>query len=432
MEWNVKNALSRDVEREHLNKILKEIRAAMDSSSGSQLTEAEIRAIILEIINANAGNSGVTFSIALTGDVTGSGTVVNSNNVSITTTLAEDYVEEAPLDSNIYWRSGGAWAAVPGILRSLSLIEDEGLLAYTEEEGWVVREIEGTAGEIEVTDGDAIAGNPTIGLADTAVTPGTYGSATEAVVITVDQKGRLTAVTVEEIEGGGGGIETIVEGTGIEVDATDPENPIVGLDAATQASLALADSAIQAGDLGSAAYADTTDFATAAQGALADTALQPGEAEPPFTKGSIVAGTNVSITGTVTDRLVGAGNITISATNNYGISFTAGENIDAGDFVYVFSDGMVYKADNSSPDTAAVGFAPASITSAASGLILVNGLNAAMSSLTPGVTYALDLTGGVTTLDLLPTTPGTIIQVLGVGITVSSMMVDIQPAILRG
>lgn len=44
---------------------------------------------------------------------------------------------------------------------------------------------------------------------------------------------------------------------------------------ATAAQGSLADSAVQPGDLGTAAYADTGDFATTAQGALADTALQP-------------------------------------------------------------------------------------------------------------------------------------------------------------
>lgn len=45
---------------------------------------------------------------------------------------------------------------------------------------------------------------------------------------------------------------------------------------ATAAQGALADTAIQPADLGTAAYEDVGDFATAAQGALADTAVQPG------------------------------------------------------------------------------------------------------------------------------------------------------------
>lgn len=91
-------------------------------------------------------------------------------------------------------------------------------------------------------------------------------------------------------------VNTVAAGTGIDVDATDPANPEVSLDSATQASLALADSAIQAGDLGSMAYEDVGDYELA------------------FTKGDLIAGTGVSFTGSGTGRLVGAGSLTITAT----------------------------------------------------------------------------------------------------------------------
>lgn len=48
-------------------------------------------------------------------------------------------------------------------------------------------------------------------------------------------------------------------------------------DFATAAQGSLADSAVQPEDLGTAAYASTSDFATAAQGGKADTAVQPGD-----------------------------------------------------------------------------------------------------------------------------------------------------------
>ena len=49
-------------------------------------------------------------------------------------------------------------------------------------------------------------------------------------------------------------------------------------------------------------------------------------AEPAFAKGNLVAGTNVSLTGTLTNRLVGSGNVTINATASGMNSFTVGDD----------------------------------------------------------------------------------------------------------
>lgn len=189
MEWNVKNAVNRDVERQHLNKILKEISQAVKGISGATLTEAEVRAIVSGLLPTNTGSPSIRdFSITLTGDVTGSGTVTQLNDVSIATSLSEDFVEEAPIDSNAYWRYAGDWAPVPGVLRALSLIVGDGLLVYSEEDGWIIREIEGTDGNIVVTDGDGVAGNPTIDLA--LVPDG--GTAPNLLKIVRDGYGRVT------------------------------------------------------------------------------------------------------------------------------------------------------------------------------------------------------------------------------------------------
>lgn len=53
--------------------------------------------------------------------------------------------------------------------------------------------------------GGDLSANRTISLADTAVTPGTYGDATHVAQFTVDQKGRITAAANVAITGGGGG-----------------------------------------------------------------------------------------------------------------------------------------------------------------------------------------------------------------------------------
>ena len=71
---------------------------------------------------------------------------------------------------------------------------------------WVFRAIQGVAGQIQVTNGDGVGGDPTIGLVDTTVTPGTYGAALKTPTITVDAKGRITTVVDN------GSIETALAG----------------------------------------------------------------------------------------------------------------------------------------------------------------------------------------------------------------------------
>ena len=141
--------------------------------------------------------------------------------------------------------------------------------------------------------------------------------------------------------GGSTGVASVVAGTGIDVDATDPANPVVDLDAATIASLALADSATQPGDLAtvatSGAYADLAGapslgtaaaenvgyFATAAQGTLADSSVQPADSVTTLnmatdrllgrsTAGTgaveeITLGTNLTLTAGVLDAAGGGG-----------------------------------------------------------------------------------------------------------------------------
>ncbi len=49
-------------------------------------------------------------------------------------------------------------------------------------------------------------------------------------------------------DGAGTGVQSVSDGTGVDVDNTDPLNPIIDLDAATLVSLGLANSAAQSGD----------------------------------------------------------------------------------------------------------------------------------------------------------------------------------------
>ena len=66
-------------------------------------------------------------------------------------------------------------------------------------------EIGGTAGQITPLPAPLLDGNITLQLADTAVTPGTYGDGLNTPQLTVDSKGRVTGVINIQITGGGGG-----------------------------------------------------------------------------------------------------------------------------------------------------------------------------------------------------------------------------------
>lgn len=115
----------------------------------------------------------------------------------------------------------------------------------------------------------------------------------------------------------GGQVDSVVGGTGVDVDATDPVNPEVSLDAGTLVSLGLADTAVQPGDL--AAVAATGDYA--------DLINQPS-IPPQFNP---IAGDNVTITGTYP-------NITFASTSAGGVLPVVTGEISSGQPVFVIAE----------------------------------------------------------------------------------------------
>lgn len=210
MDWLVKNAQNRDVERQHLNKILQEIRNTLNELEArvarSTSEEQRIRDVVIKMVTTG-NQSGInvtynttskaidfavrTFTIQLTGAVTGTGTVTGLGNVSISTTLADSFegVEEAPLDGFSYWRNMGTWVTVPFPLETLQYLTPGGVLVLDEELNWYARTIEGTATEIDVADGDGVDGNPTVGLADLS---DSGVGVSPMLLFTRDSKGRIS------------------------------------------------------------------------------------------------------------------------------------------------------------------------------------------------------------------------------------------------
>lgn len=208
MDWLVKNAVNRDVERQHLNKILQDIKATVQAVT-KQLAELkaangqqDIQSIVGEMVSNNTERGlavsynpqrktldfiAKDFSISLAGDVTGIATVTSLSNVVIDTEIAEGLA--APNDGHAYWQHNGEWEAVLPSVEDLQYLEGSGIVVRSEggdDGGYKVITIEGTPDEIDVANGDGVLGNPTVSLADLAdIGGGTFK------LIVRDSKGRV-------------------------------------------------------------------------------------------------------------------------------------------------------------------------------------------------------------------------------------------------
>ena len=136
------------------------------------------------------------------------------------------------------------------------------------------------------------------------------------------------------------GIQSIVAGTNITVDNTDPQNPVIsasgGGASVTNTSDLVNDGSdgtsvyVEQDELGSAASANVGDFATAAQGALADSALQ-----------SVVAGTGVTIDNTDPQNpVINSSGSTAQTTGTFNVTAISGAT---GSFANVSGTGTWYR-----------------------------------------------------------------------------------------
>jgi hypothetical protein len=113
--------------------------------------------------------------------------------------------------------------------------------------------------------------------------------------------------------------------------------------------------------------------------------------------------------------------------------FTAGENLAAGDFVYINStDGKAYKADASNTARQADGYVLASIAAEATGRVYYEGANTGLTGLTVGTRYYLSATtaGGIVTTPTAYGSGGRISQYLGKAVSTTKLVFEAEDSIV--
>ncbi len=182
--WKVVNAVNRDVERQHLNRILEEIRQRIeerDTAGGGDASD--IQATVGKMVEGNT-ETGIAvtydaakrvldfvvsnFVIRLSGDVSGQGEVNGLSSVTIPVTIDPNKIGigEAPQDGQAYWRRDGSWQAVGTALDQLQYFDGGGFTVLAGGGEWHARIIQGTDTEIDVANGDVIDGDVTLSLAE--------------------------------------------------------------------------------------------------------------------------------------------------------------------------------------------------------------------------------------------------------------------------
>jgi hypothetical protein len=124
----------------------------------------------VKVVNNVVPEDKLVTKVTLLGEVTGTSVPVpGKNEVTINCTINADFVEEAPVDSYVYWRGGGTWQQVPYDLQAITEIAGSGIVVRNAEgPNWLLREIVGdtNAERIVVTNGNGLDDNPTIDLAE--------------------------------------------------------------------------------------------------------------------------------------------------------------------------------------------------------------------------------------------------------------------------
>lgn len=109
----------------------------------------------------------------------------------------------------------------------------------------------------------------------------------------------------------------------------------------------------------------------------------------------------------------------------------SGENLAAGDYVYIDSSGDVRKASGAAAGNAAIGFVEDSVTAPAAVDVYFDGTNSSLSALTVGDQYFLDDTTPGAITDTAPVGANKIIQSIGWAISATEIPTQFGPPLKR-
>ena len=178
-----------------------------------------------------------------------------------------------------------------------------GLVVQTGDDTFTKRTLTGTASQITVTNGDGVAGNPTISLAASGVTAGTYGSMDKLVSLTLTAGGQASAVS--EIVISTAYVESPFSGgnTKIGVSAqgsltTGKTNTAVGSSSQSSVTSAIANTAVGA----RTQLALTTGLGNTAVGAYSQIGVTTGDSNT-----AVGSSSQSSVTSAIANTAVGAG-----------------------------------------------------------------------------------------------------------------------------
>ena len=141
-------------------------------------------------------NTGVTSIVAGTGvSVSGATGAVTINNTGVTSVNATTTSAGLTITGGPITTTGSLTFTLSNDLQSLAGFNTStGMVAHTAAGTYTLRAITGTTNQISVTNGDGVAGNPTVAIAANAVLPGTG-----AVTVPVGTSGQQPAAAVGEL-----------------------------------------------------------------------------------------------------------------------------------------------------------------------------------------------------------------------------------------